>query len=171
MTRPAITLPVNFRRKNYYFAVFLLWFVGLIIGFCLSFIYKPYYFLPMRSVLFQPVSIIGLFCVVFIPLLCTYFSSALKPILVFIVCFLKAVAFGFSYVWVSLTFESASWLIRILFLFSDYCSLLILLILLIRCADYLHCLTRRDFLFATAFDLMVVIGDYFFLSPFRSSIF
>lgn len=171
MTRPAITLPVNFKRKYYYFAAFLLWFVGLIIGFSLCFMYKPYYSLPMRSVLFQPVSIIGLFCVVFIPLLFAYFSFTFKPILVLIVCFFKAIAFGFSYVWVSLTFESASWLIRILFLFSDYCSLLILLILLIRYADYLHYLTKRDFLFAAAFDLMLVIGDYFFLSPFRSSIF
>ena len=99
-------------------------FLGFIFG---CSIYEPTYLSMMRSALDLPVSIVGVFVCIYCPLLCTFFSfTANKPIVIYIVCFIKAAGLGFSYFLVSRLFTSASWLIRLLFLFSDSFNLFML---------------------------------------------
>ena len=121
----------------------------------------------MRSVLCQPVSIVGLFCSIFLPLIFTYLSVITeKPVIIWIVCFLKSAAYSFSCVFLSQHFGSASWLVRVLFLFSDSCSLLALFILWFGICGCEHAGRRYSFLFCGTFCILIAAIDYFFISPF-----
>ena len=105
----------------------LSWCGGIILGCGL---YEPSSLYLMRSAISMPVSIVGIFVSFFLPLLCTYFSVITnKPIIILVVCFLKATAFGYTIKLVSCYFLTAGWLIRLLFLFSDGCLLFFLLFL------------------------------------------
>ena len=100
------------------------WFLGYLIGY--SFADSSFLSL-MHSALLQPVSIVGLFVCIFLPLLLTWVSVSLnKPVIILTVCLTKAIAFGFSCKLLLLTAGSAAWLYRVLFLFSDSCILIVL---------------------------------------------
>lgn len=110
----------------------------LVLCLCLGFfsgcsIYEPFFLSMMRSALNLPVSIIGVFACVYFPLICTYFSfTSNKPIILYIICYIKAAAFGFSYLLVGSYFSTAGWMVQLLLLFSDNFTLLILLSLWIQ---------------------------------------
>lgn len=160
--------------KNHTRCVYLCfsWILGLCAGCGLYHVMKPSSFLLMRSAILQPVSIVGLFASVFLPLICSYFSILTdKPIIIWIVCFLKAVAFGFSGVLVSQCFYDASWLVRFLFLFSDSCFLVVLFSLWFRrCANV--CIDGyADFAFSAVLGFCIAAADYFVISPFLMGLF
>ena len=161
-----------FRKHRLLFGLILTWFCGLLTGSGFFFLSEPLFYPQMRSILLQPVSIIGLMFSTFLPLLCTYFSVCLnKPIIIWIVCFFKAVAFSFSFAWIFVFFGSASWLYRLLFMFSDYCFLLALFVLWIRYFFNAHDPNAFDFLLYTVFALFVTAVDYLYVSPFVLGIF
>lgn len=150
-------------------ALIFSWLSGLLIGCCLC---KLYSFSLMRSALLQPVSIVGLFVCIFLPLILSYFSfAANKPIFITIVCFLKAVAFGFSCALVSQTFDAASWLIQILFLFSDSCFLLVLFVLWLRRFLIADAHGVGDILVCAVFGILIASADYFVVSPILEGLF
>ena len=105
----------------------LSWCGGMILGCGL---YEPSSLSLMRSAISMPVSVVGVFVSFFLPLLCTYFSVITNiPIIILVVCFLKAAAFGYTIKLVSCYFLTAGWLFRLLFLFSDSCLLFFLFFL------------------------------------------
>ena len=140
------------------------WLIGLLIGYLYS---KPFSFSLMRSVVVQPVSIVGLCVSVFFPLICAYFSFLTeKPVVVMIVCFLKAVAFSFSGALVSHYFQSAGWIICFFMMFSDCCFSIVFLTLLLL---YFSCACIRpmsDLFVCTAIGICIATADYFAISPF-----
>ena len=157
-------------KKRYYcFLLVCVWIFGLLIGICL---YKPFSFTLMCSTVSQPVSIVGLFAIIFLPLIFSYFSFLMnKPIIILIVCFIKAVAFGFSGILISQTYASASWLVRLLFLFSDCCCVLVLFVLWFR---YIHnsCKYRvSDISVSFIVGYMIAITDFIVISPFLKGLF
>lgn len=145
------------------------WVLGLGIGYSIC---KPCFFSMMRSALFQPVSIVGLFVCIFLPLILSFLFILLeKPIFVLIVCFIKSVAYGFSCGLVSLYFHNASWLFRFLFLFSDSCFLLILLTFwLMTLADYRKTCYRAAQV-CSVLGVLIGAADYFVFSPFLERLF
>lgn len=155
-----------------------LWHIAILL-LCLCFgfflgcsIYEPIYLSMMRSALDLPVSIVGVFVSIYLPLICTYFSfTSNKPVFIFIICFIKAAGFGFSCFLVGGFFASAGWLIRLLLLFSDSFILFILLSLWIQ-----HFLSHSVFVmswFYTAVLLATVFifFDFFAVIPFIQGLF
>ena len=161
-----------FISHRYRISLCIFWLLGISVGCWISQVLKPSFFLLMRSVVCQPVSIVGLFTSIFLPLICSYLSFLTNNrIAVLLVCFLKAAAYAFSGVMMSLCFGSASWLFRFLFLFSDNCFLVILCFLWFRCGDRLSPLSSKDFLVCTVFGLLFASVDYFVISPFLMGLF
>ena len=123
----AIRAIYRFRSSNFLILLYLglCWIGGIAFGCSL---YEPSSLLMMRSAIVVPVSIVGVFVCTFLPILCTYFSfTTEKPIIILIVCFFKAVAYGYTYTLIGDYYSTAAWLIHSLFLFSDSCLLFLLL--------------------------------------------
>ena len=146
------------------FCLIACWIIGLLIGYFFS---EPFSFSLMRSAAQQPVSIVGLFIALFYPLICTYFSFLTeKPIVVLIVCFLKAVAFGFSGALISQYFQSAGWIVCLLLMFSDCCFVCVLLILWLRCFSGVSVHPMSDLFVCAVIGICIAAADYFIISPF-----
>ncbi len=162
----------NFNEHKCRIVLCLFWIFGLLSGCGFLHFYKPFLFSQMRSAYFGPVSIVGLFCSVFLPLIFTYLSVITeKPVIIWIVCFLKAAAYSFSCTLVSQLFGDASWLFRLLFLFSDSFFLLALFILWFRRCGCERFSGRYDFLLCTALGFVIAAVDYFVISPFILGVF
>lgn len=156
-------------RRNILF-LFSIWIIGLFVGICL---YNPGFSSLMRSVVFQPVSIVGLLVILFLPLFTVYVSFRLnKPIFGIIVCFLKAIAFGFTGCLVTQTFKSASWLMRLLFLFSDHCFVVLQFGLWFHLFDLYRCnSSKHHHGCCCALTMLVAFCDFFVISPFIKGLF
>ena len=158
-------------RRNIFCILLLIsvWIIGLFVGIHL---YDPMYYSLMCSVLLQPVTIVGLLMILFLPLISAYLSFLLhEPIISLIVCFFKAVAFGFTGCFISHKFGSGSWLMRLLFLFSDHCCVIMLFILWFCVFSSFG--GRRE-KFDSVFFLPAVpiaLLDYFVISPFLRGLF
>ena len=110
------------------------WFSGLLTGILLAYIDLPYFSSLVPVAVVQPVSTVGYFVCVFLPLIISaLLAAAAKPGLLLVVCFLKAAAFGFSTVLLCSVFHAAGWLAVFLFLFSDVVFLPFLFYFWLRC--------------------------------------
>ena len=168
----AAELTRYFKNNRFLIAFSLFWFAGILAGFGLFHLCKPFVFLQMRSAVLQPVSIVGLFCSIFLPLFCTYISVLInRPIIVLVVCFFKAASFCFSFSCVSALYDTASWLLYMLFMFSDSCFLLILFFLWLRYPYNYDAKSKRIFCFSILVALLIIFGDYFIVSPFLIGLF
>lgn len=105
----------------------LVWLCGIFGGINVALTNSDFYISLMRSVITKPVSIVGLLVSVFLPLLLSFllFVSC-KSAWFSLVCFYKAVSYGFSGMLLSIMFGSAGWLSRMLFLFSDTVGIVLL---------------------------------------------
>ena len=154
-----------YKRKGQYYLL-LTWVLGLLIGSILSILLKPYFLPLMRSVFLQPVSIVGFVTCIFIPLLFTFlFYIFRKPICIFVICFTKAAAYGFTGTLVSQIFPNSSWLFRPAFLFSDCCFLIVLLMLWSLCLSAQEKIKTSIILACTIIGVLIAGMDYFVISP------
>jgi len=145
------------------------WISGILFGY---FFYEPSFSSLMRSAVSEPVSIVGLFSCVILPLLCSCFFLVMKqPVLILIVCFVKAVSFGFSCGMLAQLFTSAAWLVRFLFLFSDSCFSIILLFLWLRRISDPHIHGLRDFFYCALIGIGIAFIDGFIISPYLQGLF
>ena len=150
-------------------ALLAVWCCGLVWG---CSIYEPSYLSLMHCAVSEPVSIIGVFACVYLPLIITYFSFLTdKPAALMVVCFIKAASCCFSGQLVFRYFDSAGWLIRLLFLFSDSINLLILLYLWIHHLGGKSSELKRDLLIAAFFCTVITIVDLFVVDPFLKGLF
>ena len=118
-----------YNRHSFFLILCLIlcWCCGMFFGCRL---YEPLSLSLMHSAVNTHVSIVGVFVCTVLPLLCTYFSFITeKPIIILIVCMLKAAAYGYSAKLINVCFSTAGWLVQLLFLFSDSCLLVLLLFL------------------------------------------
>lgn len=163
MTNYANIHPVLSRSAYKVISLILSWISGLLIGFCFG---KFFSVSLTRSVILEPVSVVGLFACVFLPLIITYFSILTnKPIFILIVCFFKAVAFGFSGMLIFRSFGTASWLIQALFLFSDSIYCVVLLFLWFWRFWNVNIDNMRDVFLCAIVGILVTTADYFVISP------
>lgn len=145
------------------------WLVGLCVGYLLC---DPSCFLLMRRAVVQPVSIVGLFICIFLPLVLSYYSVLFeKPICILIVCFIKSVAFGFSSALIACVYNTSSWLIRFLFLFSDTFFLLFLMMFWLKSSYGEKVSHQRSFQFGALFGILIGAADYLFVSPLLERLF
>ena len=113
------------------------------------------------------ISFFGRFLSACIPLLIALilifysFPIALLPL-----CFFKAFCFAYFSSSCILFFKNAGWLIRFFLLFSDTCSLLLLLWFCLRHADGSTHLLKRDFAFCCVILIFICCFDCFSVSPF-----
>lgn len=154
-----------FRQRSFLIVSLLfIWGLGILFGY--SF-FEPSFLPMMRCAVIQPVSIVGLFSCLFVPLLFSFFSVITnKPIIILIVCFLKAASLGFTIAILSSLFATSAWLIRFLFLFSDSCFCTVLLVLWLHrfCASKIH--TYCVFFVCSMIGLVLAAVDFFAISPF-----
>lgn len=162
-----MTFFVNFRRffsrNGRFTSLVFCWLFGLIVGYCLL---EPFFLPLMRSVALQPVSIVGYLVSLFLPFVGSYVAIISdKPIIIMIVCFLKAVAFGFTGALISQFFYSASWLVRFLLMFSDSWFLFVLFILWFRRFSDFNIHGSMDILVTALLGIGISIADFFWISP------
>ena len=152
-------LPVTIFKS---FSILIIWLLGLAVGYSL---FEPSYLPLMRSALVQPVSIVGLFVCIFLPLILSFsFILIEKPIFLLIVCFIKAAAYGFSCTLIAYFFTSGSWLMRFLLLFSDSFYLLIMVTLWLNCTIDKKRLHGRTIFGCTVVGTFVAAADYIVVS-------
>lgn len=172
MISHASKLTVYFKKNHFVIAFSLLWFAGILTGFGLFLLCKPFLFLQMRSVIVQPVSIVGLCCSIFLPLLCTYTAVLTnRSFLALSVCFIKAASFCFTLSWISALYDTASWLLSLLFMFSDSCFMLVMFLLWMRYPSVADSKCNRIFCCSAFWGLLISFGDYFVISPFLNGLF
>lgn len=139
------------------------WLFGFLFGYIML---EPFFFPLMRSSAMQSVSIVGLLVSIFLPFFFSYFAViSHKPIIILIVCFLKAVAFGFSGALISQMFYSASWLVRFLLMFSDFCFMPVLFTLWIRRFSTPNICGMTDFVVTALLGVGITAVDYFCICP------
>jgi len=145
------------------------WITGILLGY---FYYEPSFSSMMRIAVSEPVSIVGLFSCIILPLFWScFFVTVKQPVLILIVCFIKAVSFGFSCGMLTQLYASAAWILRFLFLFSDSCFSVVLLFL------WLHRLVNpnirgfRDFFNCALIGIVIAFADGFIISPFLQGLF
>ena len=140
---------------------------GLLLGALLAPYAAEDYYLLMRRAAGSPVSIVGLFASILLPfLIAAYAVFISKPVLLYAVCFCKAVLFSFCCRGIQLSFGSAGWLVLILMQFSDLCMLPVLCWFSFRhLGNGTHQL-KRDFAIVCLIGFAVGILDYCMVSPF-----
>ena len=81
-----------------------------------------------------------------------------------IVCFIKAVAYGFCGMLIFRIYNTASWIIQVLFQFSDSCYCIVLLYLWFRrlCVDNID--TMRDIVVCAFIGMFVAAADLFVIN-------
>ena len=156
---------LHFRQRSYLvISLMISWCLGILFGYLF---YEPSFLSMMRYAVMQPVSIVGLFSCLFFPLLFSFLSVIMnKPIIIMIVCFLKAASLGFSITILSELFATSTWLIRFLFLFSDSCFCIVLLALWMRRFHHSKIHTYCDFFVCSMFGIGIAAVDVFVISPF-----
>lgn len=125
----------------------------------------------MRTAEFQRVSIVSLLSVTCLPFLISALAVMISQTwLLFPICFLKAFCFGFCATGVSCVFGSAGWLVCGLLLFTDLCSMPLLIFWWLRYLDGLRRLRFSDT--ALTASLLFLIGslDHCVISPFLAGI-
>lgn len=152
--------------------VLLVWIAGLIIGCCIFYACNQDFLSLMGSAVYQPVSIVGILASMFFPFFFVYLSIiANNSVYALIVVFLKAVAFAFTGAMIADRYLSAGWLLRFLFLFSDYCFLPVLIWFWLRQPDAKGILRIRiRLLVIVLLAIVVALINFLFISPLLHSL-
>lgn len=163
-----LTLP-NFWQRSCKPILIFLWIFGLFFGVWLAVGADDSSFLMMRGADLVTVSIPGLLLITVLPFLFTAIAVFLsKPWLLSALVFAKAAMFGYSAGWVTAAYGTASWIVRILLMFSDVCTMPLLMWLWLRCCILSKRSAGRDmgrcFLGATIIGLLDILA----VSPFAA---
>ena len=125
----------------------------------------------VRNCIGSHVTIPGMLCVAFLPFLISAYAISLSEpwiLLIFSTC--KAYSFSLCLCATGLAFGQSSWLVRLLFLFSDLCLIPVLYLYWLRHISGTNP-TRRWELPACLCIAAVISGiDYYFIAPFLMSI-
>lgn len=163
MTYNANIYHFTFRRMRILLPI-VTWILGLFFG---NFLGVPSFSSMMHRAVLQPVSIVGSYICMFLPfVLSLYFILSEKTILLLIVCFIKAVAYGFSCTLLSGLYGTASWLLKCLFLFSDSCFLPFIMFIWLKFNQQEKHLSSGLVSICTLSGIFIGAADYYFISPF-----
>lgn len=166
------TLPqMKSRLPSGVFCLLFCWIIGFFAGVFVSFIFVPSFSSLMHGLVLEPVSIVGNMICIFLPLALSVISIiSCKPEIILLVCFVKAVSFGFCGMLVSSVFGSASWMIRLLLLFSDTVFITVLFWLWLRHFDrQIPC--DFDCYVCLMVGILIAGIDYFVVGPVLQGLF
>ena len=143
------------------------WVLGLFLGVAYAYRADRSYFLLMRMAASGCVSIVGLFFVLFFPLLLSAFAVYFHHHQwLFPICFMKSFLFASCSCAISVAFGSAAWLVRFLLQFSDFCAVPFLYWFCLRNVKGYNDHSGTDFLICfVAIGLFGVI-DFCMISPY-----
>ena len=165
-----LKLPL-FSRKSCLSVLASSWFLGHVLGIVFSIAAGDSNVSLMRMALNSHVSISGLLTAILLPFLLSAFAVYLHESWLLIpIAFAKAFIFSYIGLGVMTVYGSAGWLVRLLLMFSDCCSLPVLFWYWIRLLSG----QRKATIPATAVPvfLVILIGsfDYCIVSPFLTAL-
>lgn len=149
--------------------IILFWCLGLITGYFFG-MQTPVQILSlMRTSLSERVSIVCRMISLFLPFFFFFvILRFLTPVLFIPLAFLKAYSFAFCYCCISIAFGYAGWLMRIFYLFSDSCSLVLLIWFLLSHFTWEREKNIRELAVCFAVIGLLSCFDYFIASPFSA---
>lgn len=161
---------ISFRRdKSYpllYFSCF--WCFGFLLGCVTGLSAEPSFFPLMRWTFSGSMSIVGLLSILCLPYLLTAFAVIYRiPRFLFIVSFLKAFLLGFTCALLKICFGEVHWVFMSLVLFTDFFSLLILMVLWLRAIQ--GCCLVSQIITGLCLSLGIGVFDFVFISPFAAA--
>lgn len=160
----------NLRQRTCKVLLCFCWILGMVLGAVFSAGADSSFLLLMRRTNFS-VSIVGLLLVAMLPFLFTAYAVFLSNrFLIIVFAFLKAFAFSYCLFGLSTVYEEGSWLAWILLMFSDLGTLPVLMWLWIRCFGSSERSLRTRFVCCLSVSALVVMADYWMISPFAASI-
>lgn len=155
----------NIYRNNILFLA-ISWMLSFSFGILLCSLTDPLFSSLMCRIVYAPVSIVGLVCVLFVPLsisaVAAYYRNA---VLILLMCCIRGVSFGCCLYSILLVFDSGGLFIAGLLMFSSVLFQIVLLWLWLRSLSGTICL-RRDIAVCTAIAVVIGCLDYFCISPF-----
>lgn len=149
----------------------LSWCLGLLLG-ALAATAASNVLIPlMRRALHLPASLPGLLISIVLPfLLSAYAVSLSEPWLLLPISALKAFGFAFCSFGVTLTYGTAGWLVRLLFLFSDVCVIPILFFYWLRHIPDASRKSGRELAGCLLLASFVGVIDLYLISPFLAKL-
>ncbi len=100
------------------------WILGLLLGAYCGFRWDICLVPLMRGCLYDSVSIVCIFCLICLPFMISLLASFWNARgLIYLIAFGKAFLFSFVSMGIFFSFGSAGWLVQILLMFSEVCSL------------------------------------------------
>ena len=143
------------------------WLIGAGAGWLVFRQSEPLFSSLMRGVLLEPVSIVGLLMVSFLPFIITAVAVLYsKPFAIHVLSFSKGLVSFVCTLSVFGVFNRAGWLGRILFLFSDCFTTVLLFVLWFRIFILDRSKLRKEMLVSMVLCLTIVGLDVLLISPF-----
>ena len=148
------------------------WIIGLFLGYRIALCILPETKLFICRIIETNTNIVGFLLVHLITLLLSaYLFYRNIPALVLPIIFLKAILYSFMLSAISLTFGDIGWLLSRLYVFSDSCTVVVLLFFWIKCINCnINIIKRHTALSITAV-CFICYFDYACLSPFLVTLF
>lgn len=162
-------LSMDFFRKNSHLLLAFFWVLGIVAGICFAGDMDPVLqeLLP-QAVASQP-QLWGIVWSAAAPFLLTFFAIYISEPLLLLVCFFKAFSFGFCSHGIRLCYGESSWLVQLLFLFSDYilipCLYFLWLRLLSRSGSH-----RRELVLFFLMAIAVALVNFRLIAPFLTKL-
>ena len=169
-----LKLPVKTRLKPLAFRsamLIILWCTGLLLGLHIAtVVYLPYigfYYAAAGA----RAAFAGLFAVFFLPFLLSVIAIR-KGIgwIVFPLAICKAFVLGFNLAMLQFAFSQSAWLVRIFVMFSDLTSGFLLLWLWLVILSKHEAPKRMHYVAYSVLAALLILLDYFFISPFLAEI-
>lgn len=158
--------PSNLRRRRRIFLAFC-YLAGLVAGVILAAQADSSFSSWMRTAVFQRVSIVSLLSVLFLPFLISAFAVFYGwSFLLYPICFLKSLSFGYCCAGISILFGAAGWLGCWLLLFSQLLAMPILLFYWMRHIDGLQKPLLSEAALLASILYLVGSLDHCLISPF-----
>lgn len=145
----------------------VLWSLGLVCGLFFVSLLDDFLFELFYDASINRPLLLGILVVTILPIavsaIAVYCSA---PLLIYVLCILKAFCFSFGLCGVVAVFGYSGWLIRLLLLFSDSCMAILLFWLWYRVLSPNHKAVLRDLLICSAIAAIIGMVDYFLVSPY-----
>ena len=148
------------------------WLLGLLSGGFLYCCSKPPVSSWMCSLLVQPVSIVGLVMVLFLPYFLTCLSFLInRPLILMTVCYIKAASYFYTLCVLYHLFDSAAWIIGVLSLFSDSLFMIVLFSFWLTGLKDRYISHTRAPLVCLFTGLLIAASDLYIISPYLQGLF
>lgn len=142
------------------------WILALIFGLFFISHTNPFFSSLMCRIVYEPVSVVGLVCVLFVPLSISAVAVCCRnAVLIFLICDIRGFVLGCCLYSILHIFNSGGLFIAGLLMFSTVLFQIVLLWLWLRSLTGTICL-KKDLIVCSAIAVLIGSLDYFCISPF-----